>query len=303
MDSTTGGLVNVVTRSGTNTYHGSVFEFIRNNYIDATNFFATAKDTLHQNQFGGTFGGPILRDKLFAFAGYQRLQADQSTATTQAHVPTAANLAGDFSVTDGPGCTANGKFIQLVDPLTGANWQATNIRVNPHTMRRRWRLEKYLPPINPAVDTQNCGLVSYAIPSKQSDNQFVTRVDYTINAKNNLYGRYFIDGYQAPAFFSPTNILITTQSGNLQRVQIFHPRRGVHDQFEDRELRPMSRCCGVVTTADTPLTTSTPLLSVSISIRPSPTVCNWQRATNSPSAAVQTRSPISTTTPSPSTTT
>ena len=65
----TGGLVNVVTRSGTNTYHGSAFEFIRNNYIDATNFFSTctpvapattctAKDTLHQNQFGGTFGGP-----------------------------------------------------------------------------------------------------------------------------------------------------------------------------------------------------------------------------------------------------
>ncbi len=52
-----------------------------------------------------------------------------------------------------------------------------------------------------------------------SDNQFVTRVDYTINPKNNLFGRYFIDGYQAPAFFSPTNILITTASGNLQRVQ------------------------------------------------------------------------------------
>ncbi len=51
--------------------------------------------------------------------------------------------------------------------------------------------------------------------------QFVTRVDWTINAKNNLYGRYFIDGYQAPAFYSPTNILITTQSGNLQRVQTF----------------------------------------------------------------------------------
>src|SRR5271154_6711745 len=114
-----GGLVNVVTRSGTNTFHGSFFEFIRNNYIDATNFFATSKDTLHQNQFGGTFGGRILKDKLFAFAAYQRTQAAQSTATTQAHVPTAANLAGNFSVTDGPNCTSNGKFIQLVDPLTG----------------------------------------------------------------------------------------------------------------------------------------------------------------------------------------
>jgi hypothetical protein len=69
-----GGLVNVITRSGTDQYHGDAFEFIRNNYLDATNFFAASKDTLHQNQFGGTFGGPIIpgHHKLFGFAGYQR---------------------------------------------------------------------------------------------------------------------------------------------------------------------------------------------------------------------------------------
>ena len=69
-----GGLVNVVTRSGSNQWHGSGFEFIRNNYIDATNFFSTSKDTLHQNQFGGTFGGRIIRSKLFGFAGYRTNQ-------------------------------------------------------------------------------------------------------------------------------------------------------------------------------------------------------------------------------------
>ena len=61
--------------------------------------------------------------------------------------------------------------------------------------------------------------MSYIIPSQHADNQFITRVDYTINAKNNFYGRYFIDGYQAPAFYSPTNILITTQAGNSERQQ------------------------------------------------------------------------------------
>jgi hypothetical protein len=82
-----GGLVNVVTRSGTNSYHGSAFEFIRNNYIDATNFFSTAKDTLHQNQYGGTFGGKIILDKLFAFAAYQRERMTQSTtASTNAYM-------------------------------------------------------------------------------------------------------------------------------------------------------------------------------------------------------------------------
>jgi hypothetical protein len=60
-----GGLVNVVTRSGGEQYHGSGFEFLRNNYIDATNFFSTKKDTLHQNQFGGTFRGKLLPKRLF----------------------------------------------------------------------------------------------------------------------------------------------------------------------------------------------------------------------------------------------
>jgi len=223
----TGGLVNVVTRSGTNTYHGSAFEFIRNNIINATNFFSTSKDTLHQHQYGGTFGGRIIRDKLFAFAGYQHQSTKQSQAATKATVPTAANLLGDFSVTDpAPGTTITGtscatKTVQLKDPLTGAtlvgNKYATPPTFNPQALA----LYKYLPKIDPAYDVNNCGAVSYAIPSQLADNEFVTRVDYTINSKHNLYGRYFIDGYQAPAFFSPTNILITTQSGNIQRVQSF----------------------------------------------------------------------------------
>jgi hypothetical protein len=216
----TGGMVNVVTRSGSNQFHGSAFEFIRNNYLDATNFFSTKKDTLHQNQYGGTFGGPIIKNKLFAFAAYQRTQAAQSQASTESHIPTAANLAGDFSVTAGPNCTTSSTN-QLVDPLTGMKLPGNKYAAPPTYNAQSLNLLKYLPAIDPAVDTQGCGLVSYAIPSKTSDNQFVTRVDYTINGRNNLYARYFIDGYQAPAFYSPTNILITTQSGNLQRVQTF----------------------------------------------------------------------------------
>jgi hypothetical protein len=215
----TGGYVNVVTRSGTNSFHGSAFEFIRNNFIDATNFYSTSKDTLHQNQYGGTFGGPIKRNKMFAFAGYQRTKADQSQASTEAFVPTAANLAGDFSVTDGPNCEASGKFVQLVDPLTGAKLPGDVYPTPPTYNEQALALQKYLPVPTPSVDTKGCGLVSYSIPSETFDNQFVTRVDYTVNSKNNLYGRYFIDGYQSPAFFSPTNILITTQSGNIERVQ------------------------------------------------------------------------------------
>jgi hypothetical protein len=208
-----GGLVNVVTRSGTNQWHGSAFEFIRNNFIDATNFFSTSKDTLHQNQYGGTFGGRIIRDKVFGFAGYQRTSADQSQALTKSYVPTAANLAGDFSVTDGVGCTSNGKAIQLLNPLTGEVLPGNQISPS-YFGASALALDKFLPPT-----TDPCGAVTYAIPSQVGENQFVSRIDSTINAKNSLYGRYLIDGYQSPAFFSPTNVLLTTQPGQSERVQ------------------------------------------------------------------------------------
>ncbi len=208
-----GGLVNVVTRSGSNEWHGTAFEFIRNNFIDATNFFSTKKDTLHQNQYGGTFGGRIIRDKLFFFGGYQRLKADQSQASTQAFVPTPANLLGDFSATESAACQASGKAIQLLNPFTGAILPGNQISpalFNASSLK----LVTYLP-----AATNDCGVVNYAIPSEQVENQFIGRVDLTINQKNSLYGRYFLDGYTSPGFFSPTNVLITTQPGNYERAQ------------------------------------------------------------------------------------
>jgi hypothetical protein len=206
-----GGLVNVVTRSGTNQWHGSAFEFIRNNYIDATNFFSTSKDTLHQNQFGGTFGGRVIRDKLFFFTGYQRTENAQSQALTPAYVPTAANLLGDFSATESTACQPTA--IQLVNPQTGAI--LPNNQISPSYFNASaLALVKYLP-----AATNECGLVTFAIPNRTAENQFVTRVDWTINSKNSLYGRYFLDGYQSPAYYSPTNILITAQAGNYDRVQ------------------------------------------------------------------------------------
>ncbi len=217
-----GGLVNVVTRSGTNSYHGSAFEFIRNNYVDATSFFSTSTDKLHQNQFGGTFGGPILRNRLFAFAGYQRLMADQATANVQMYIPTAANLAGDWSATDAP-CptptTCTGSEVQLIDPLTGVPIPGNKYATQPVYNAASLALEKYFPAVNAATASAP-GQVSFAVPSQTFDNQFVTRVDYNINAKHNLYARYMIDGYQSPSFFSPTDILITYLApGNYERVQ------------------------------------------------------------------------------------
>ena len=108
-----------------------------------------------------------------------------------------------------------------MDPLTGKTLTGNKYASAPTYNAQSLALDKYLPVPIPSVDTLGCGVVSYAIPSQVADNQFVTRVDYTINQQNNLYGRYLLDGYQAPPFFSPTNILITTQSGNIERTQSF----------------------------------------------------------------------------------
>ncbi|MHB8887472.1 MAG: TonB-dependent receptor [Acidobacteriaceae bacterium] len=206
-----GGLVNVVTRSGTNTWHGSAFEFIRNNYIDATNFFSTTKDTLHQNEFGGTLGGKLIRNKLFFFVGYQHLKADSASASHIAYVPTPANLQGDFSVTDSSTCSKGAT--QLRNPLTGDLLPNNQISTS-YFSATALALAKYLP-----QTTDQCGQVNYSIPSLQTENQFITREDWTISPKHSFYARYFLDGYTIPAYFSPTNILITSAAGNYERAQ------------------------------------------------------------------------------------
>src|ERR1019366_683445 len=90
-----GGLVNAVTKSGSNQWHGDLFEFIRNGDVNAINYFATAQDSLKRNQFGGTFGGRIIRDKLFFFGGVQETIVRQNPSGSSAFIPTTAALNGN----------------------------------------------------------------------------------------------------------------------------------------------------------------------------------------------------------------
>ena len=94
-----GAVVNVVTKSGTNEFHGNVYEFFRNTVLNAAPFTFTAapKPDFHQNQFGGTFGGPIKKDKTFFFAAYEGRRIVQGVVSQPVTVPTAAQYAGDFS--------------------------------------------------------------------------------------------------------------------------------------------------------------------------------------------------------------
>src|SRR6185503_2120275 len=92
-----GASVNSVTKSGTNDFHGSAFEFVRNDLFNARNYFATTNSTLKRNQFGGTLGGPIKQNKLFFFSGFQGTTVRQDPADNKSFIPTAAMLAGDFT--------------------------------------------------------------------------------------------------------------------------------------------------------------------------------------------------------------
>jgi hypothetical protein len=92
-----GGQIAVVTKSGTNEWHGSTFEFLRNTNLDARNYFSQERAGFHQNQFGATFGGPIRKDKLFFFADYQGTRVAEGIDTGLISVPTAAERTGDFS--------------------------------------------------------------------------------------------------------------------------------------------------------------------------------------------------------------
>jgi hypothetical protein len=210
-----GGVVNIVTNSGSNQFHGVVFEFLRNNVLNATNFFSTSRDTLKRNQFGGTLGGPILHDKFFFFGGYQGTRNRQTPKSTIAYVPSQAALNGDWSQMESAACQSNGKARTIKDPSTGqtfANNQVPPSLYNPASLA----LMKYLP-----VSSDPCGKVVYGIPTTGDEDQGIIRLDYTFSPRQQLYGRYFIVDYRNPAVFDSKNILVTTNPGNLERAQAF----------------------------------------------------------------------------------
>lgn len=237
-----GSLVNAVTVSGTNLWHGSVFEFIRNNVINATNFFsvnqqtgAAVRDTLKRNQFGGTFGGHIVKDKLFFFGGYQGTREHSVGNATSYCLPTPAELAGDFSQ-QGGSCgpaaigttTTNGvtSINPLVNPAVATTDPRYRINTTPGTANYRrtdpstysaqsLAFIKYLP----LAQADQYGSVSVALPANNQEDQYIGRVDWNISQRHTLFTRYYITNYKAPSYYSPTNILLTTTAGNDERVQ------------------------------------------------------------------------------------
>src|SRR5262249_3327608 len=170
------GVVNVVTKSGTNSLHGNLFTFVRNAQFNARNFFAPRRDQLKREQFGGTVGGPILRDKLFFFGGYQGTRIRNTQNGLNAFVPTPANLAGDFS-SYLSGANPNNPLrrpITIKDPISGDLFPGNIIPVSRFEPASLAML-KYLPPF-----AGGNGLVFFGTPIIQNFDEFITRFDYSI---------------------------------------------------------------------------------------------------------------------------
>jgi len=154
-----GASVNAVTKSGTNQIHGDAFEFIRNGDLDARNFFAPARDTLKRNQFGGTVGGAIKKDKLFFFAGYQGTTTRTAPPTNIAFVPTDAMIQGDFTTYASALC--QGSNITLPASLGFVGNKIDRTLLSPAAVAIA---SKYLP----KAGDQSCGKTFFGIITNQN---------------------------------------------------------------------------------------------------------------------------------------
>jgi hypothetical protein len=198
-----GGVVNVVTRSGTNDFHGSAFEFLRNGTMNARNFFAPSQDTLKRNQFGGSAGGRIVRNKLFFFGTYQQTIERAAPAGRIAFVPTAAERRGDFSQLGRP----------IIDPVTRQAFPNNQIPASRLSGPALYFNERV--PLPNGAGRQ----LTFGGAQQQSDDyQFMPKIDWYMNEKHQISGRYFFTDFNRPAVADAENVLRST-GGNVVRVQ------------------------------------------------------------------------------------
>jgi hypothetical protein len=206
-------VVNAVTRSGGNQIHGSLFEFVRNGDLNARNSFATAQDSLRRNQFGGAIGGPIRKDRLFLFNGFQATRTRTAPPQTISTVFTQDALNGDFSTLESAGCQTNKQPVFLKDPSNNnAPFPNNFIPTNRFNNTPAANLAKLIP-----VASNPCGQITYAIPNPNNENQDVFRVDWLQSSRNTVYGRFFVADYDNAPFYTD-NILTTTRSGLEERA-------------------------------------------------------------------------------------
>ncbi|HEY6343991.1 MAG TPA: carboxypeptidase regulatory-like domain-containing protein [Bryobacteraceae bacterium] len=196
-----GGTVTGVTKSGSNDFHGDLFEFFRNGDMNARNFFAPTRDTLKRNQFGGTVGGPVKRNKLFFFLGLQDtlIRQDPVGNTAATFVPTAAMEAGNWSA-----CPQDLTSLPANVKSLFTNNQISPSMYDPAAMK----LASLLPSSN-----FPCGNTSFGLVTQVNQWEITGRGDFQINDRHSLFGRYYRTHYFRPPSmqFTPDNLLTSSQ--------------------------------------------------------------------------------------------
>ena len=190
-----GGAVNMVTKSGTNAFHGNAFWFVRNTEFNANGFFSRSPDRLKRNQTGGTFGGPILKDKLFFFGGYQQSWIRSASGSGQALTMPQPFRNGDFS-----SLLQRATPIRVGDPLASGAPFPGNIIPQSRFSRPAQDLLKFSP--LPEAD----GFTRFALISPEDTGEYIVRGDYRPSVKHAIVARYFKQQYDNPRLLAPNNI-------------------------------------------------------------------------------------------------
>ncbi len=189
-----GGAVNMVTKSGTNEIHGSGFWFVRNTALNANGFFSRQPDQLKRNQGGFTAGGPILKNQLFVFGGYQRTWLRTLGGGASALTMPANHRSGDFS-----DLLARSTPIRIVDPLSREpfpNNQIPSTRFSPAAQA----LLKFSPLPDPD------GFTRFSLLSREDTDEEIVRGDWRPSLKHSFVGRYFQQDFLNPRLMIPNNI-------------------------------------------------------------------------------------------------
>ena len=202
-------VVTAVTKSGTNQLHGSAFEFLRNDVLDARNFFTAKKPAYRRNQFGGTVGAPIIKDKFFVFGGYEGLKTRQGQPFLGS-VPNPTLLTGDLSSIAKP----------VIDPTTGAAFSNNRIPLT--------RLSHFAQVLSPTIPApNNSGANNYLVNKTFVDDYSTVtfRSDQVLSPKHSLFERYiWYDASQiSPSTFTTTNYPQSAQNLAVGDTYVFTP--------------------------------------------------------------------------------
>ena len=208
-----GAVVSVATKSGSNEFHGGAFWYVRNNAMNATDWFSHSVDTLRRNQYGFFAGGPIKKDKLFFFGNYQGTKIIWNSTNTLTTTPTAAMLTGDFSGLSPDGVTTNligpfktigGKPNQLDTSIASLSPAALYFAKNG--MIRAATTAANGTPLKPGVQLAD-GDMMYTYPTVHNTyDEGTLRLDYNLSPSQTLTLRSFTNDFSAPSTDQPGNM-------------------------------------------------------------------------------------------------